>query len=437
MDTRTRTSTDITRRGDARRPVAADAPAAPALVYRAGIDGLRALAVVAVVFADGGAGWMSGGFLGIEMLFVISGYLMTTLLVREHRARSRVDLVRFWARRARRVLPALLTVLGGVSIFVLVLRPDELHRLGPDVRAALASTTNWHLILSPAARAGAAVPSMLQHLWSVAIGVQFAVWWPLLFALLHRRRGLRRLRAVAWLLAVASAIAMVVVALRLGPVRAFYGTDTRASGLLIGAALGLAVRPGSATAQVTGAPARRLRVLSLLVLAGLVVILTVSEARSVWLLRGGILLVAILTALMLAAVVRGDDVDRLFGAVPLRWLGLRSYGIYLWHWPVLIGLGGPATVGRWPNSVLYLTITVALADLTYRFVEVPLCRMRRVRGTGRIGRPSMAVRAMAVACGAATVAALLTGQAAPADATSSASETDTQRPGHLAAQPAR
>jgi len=135
--------------------------------------------------------------------------------------------------------------------------------------------------------------------------------------------------------------------------------------------------------------------------------------------------------------VRGDDVDRLFGAVPLRWLGLRSYGIYLWHWPVLIGLGGPATVGRWPNSVLYLTITVALADLTYRFVEVPLCRMRRVRGTGRIGRPSMAVRAMAVACGAATVAALLTGQAAPADATSSASETDTQRPGHLAAQPAR
>jgi peptidoglycan/LPS O-acetylase OafA/YrhL len=306
------------------------------------------------------------------------------------------------------VLPALLTVIGGVSITVLTLQPDELGHLGPEVRAALTGLSNWHLI----ARSGAtdAAPSALQHLWSIAIGAQFVVWWPFAFALLLPRLGRRRLRGTVLLLAVASAIAMGVLSLSADPARVLYGTDSRATGLLIGAGVALTFRSSAWHVRASGARARRLRLFGLIVLAGLGAVIGMATPQSAWVPRGGLLAVAALTALLITSVLRSAEFDRLLGAAPLRWLGVRTYAVYLWHWPLLLLFGGPSGVARPAMFALYLAVTIVLAYLTHRFVEQPLCRTRTGRGPGRVGRPSLAVQATAVACGAATVAALLTGQ---------------------------
>lgn len=405
VSTRTRTQT-------ARQQVARVAEPAPVggLPDRAGIDGLRALAVAAVVIAHAGSDWIIGAFVGIEMLFVISGFLITSLLLAEHRVRGRISLTRFWGRRARRALPGLLTMIGGVSVFVLAARPDELYRMGPQVRAGLAGLSNWQLMVEAGARTPEAIsPSLLQHLWSLAVGAQFILWWPVVVVLLLVRIGRSRLRAFAWVLALGSAVAMGVLSLTAAPLRVVYGTDTRAAGLLIGAGLALAFPPAAWAARAGGARARRLRFLGLLVLAALIAAM-VTLPWTDWILRGGLFPVAVLTAILIAVTLRSDEFDRLLGALPLRWLGLRSYGVYLWHWPVLLAIGGPTAVARPEMSAAYIAVTILLADLTYRFVEMPLCQLRYVRESGRVGRPNLAVQAMAVACGAATVAALLTGQ---------------------------
>jgi len=396
-------------------PPVAGVPVA-GLPDRPGIDGLRALAVAAVVIADAGAGWITGGFVGIEMFLVITGFLITSLLLVERRSRGRIDLLRFWGRRARRALPALLTVVGGVSLFVLIARPDELYRMGGEVRAVLVGLSNWLLVVEARDAAPDAItPSPLQHLWSLSVGAQFLVWWPVILALLLARVGRSRLRAIAWLLALGSVVAMGVLSLTAAPLRVVYGTDTRAAGLLIGAGLALAFPPAAWAVRARGARARRLRVVGLLVLAALVAA-TVMLPRGDAVLRGGLFLIAVLTALLIAVTLRSEAFDRLLGALPLRWLGLRSYGVYLWHWPVLLALGGPSAVVRPELSAAYVGLTILLADVTYRFIEMPLCQMRYVRGSGRAGRPGLAVQAMAVACGVATVAALLVGDADPAGA---------------------
>jgi peptidoglycan/LPS O-acetylase OafA/YrhL len=377
------------------------------LPYRAGVDGLRAVAVIAIVVAETGTGTLPGGFLGIEILFVLTGFLVTSLLLVERRERGYVHLLRFWARRARRALPAVLTVIGGVSIIVLTARPEELSRLGPDVRSALLGVSNWQLILESGVTAS--TPSPLHHLWSVSLGAQFVVWWALVFSVSLSRLGRRRLRGMAFLLALASALGMGLLSVVGETSRALYGTDTRASGFLLGALVALAFRPSAWHERAAGARARRLRLLGLVLLAALFALVVAATPQSAWVPRGGLFLVAVLTALVIAVVLRSAEFDRMLGVAPLRWLGRRSNAIYLWHWPVLVMIGAPA-VTEPPMLALYVGTTVVLADVTYRFVVLPLSRTRPVDGAAQMGRPSLAVGATAVACGMATVAALLTGR---------------------------
>jgi len=363
------------------------------LGYLPGLDGLRAVSVLAVVafhhYFIGGheEGFAPGGFLGVEVFFVISGYLITSLLLAEMREKGRVSLTRFWTRRARRLLPALFVMLAVVVLYGLLFLPDSVNRLKSDVIGALSYTRNWWLIISHQSYvAEAGRPALLKHLWSLAIEEQFYLIWPPLLLLGLRNIGRRRLLQVMIATALASTVLMAIVAN--GSINAaYYSTYTRLSGLVLGSAMAFFFAPY----KIRGRPGRGVRgALDLAGLAGMFVLLwsfhhfsfpgTTSSGLDVF--RGGFLLVDLATLLVIAAVVHpASDAGPILGIRPLRWVGLRSYGIYLWHYPIFCvtrpGLDVP--IHGWQLLTLRLVLTLGAAELSYRYVETPI-------RSGAIGR---------------------------------------------------
>jgi peptidoglycan/LPS O-acetylase OafA/YrhL len=364
---------------------------------------LRAFAVIAVLLYHADLAWIPGGFLGVEVFFVISGYLITALLLAEWSQRGRIDLKTFWLRRARRLLPALYVLLVATLAFAVVFLPGEIAGLRGDVLAALGYVTNWYLILGQESYFEAVGrPSLLQHLWSLAVEEQFYLIWPPILALglfigatrLRRRRVL----TVAILGAVASAMAMALLYVPgVDPSRIYYGTDTRATGLLCGAALaflwspGDKYRPSEARHHRLGLPGRSrfrrrwgwtapllLDIVGFAALGALVWFCVNLGEFQPFLYGGGFALVGIATTATIMAVVHPHSVlgSRFLGSAPLRWVGVRSYGIYLWHWPVFMvtrpDLDVP--IDGLPLLALRLTATVVLADLSYRYIETPIRR---------------------------------------------------------------
>ena len=408
-----------------------------------GLDGLRAIAVLAVVVYHADLGWLPGGFLGVDVFFVISGFLITTLLLAERERLGRIRLRAFWMRRARRLLPALFLVLVATLTLAVVLAPDEVARLRGDTLAALGYVTNWYLIVRQQSYFEAmGRPSPLLHLWSLAVEEQFYVVWPLVLAaglLLVRRRGML----------VASLVGAIGSALLMGwlyqpgvdPSRVYYGTDTHATGLLLGAALALAWTPvremlasvagtagGSAglppaagvmaVAGVTAAapgvtaaaqavtaagpgprdlppwpeepvppvPARRPRSFAptswdVLGVAGLLAMglcFVLLDEYEPALYPGGFVVLDLATAAVIVAAVhaRGHLGTHVLDRQPLRWIGERSYGIYLWHWPIFT-LTRPnldVALDPLPDLVLRVALTLVAAEASYRFLETPIRR---------------------------------------------------------------
>jgi peptidoglycan/LPS O-acetylase OafA/YrhL len=336
--------------------------------YLTGLDGLRALAVAAVLLYH--AGLLAGGFLGVEVFFVISGYLITSLLVREWQLNDGIDIRAFWIRRARRLVPAsALTIVVTLAIAVVAL-PDEVASLRGAAAAALLSVSNWYAIFSQQSYFEAVGrPPLLRHYWSLAIEAQFYLVWPIALVFGLRRFRQRYVLVATLLTALASAAWMAVLHQPDGdPSRVYYGTDTRASGLLLGAALALA------------APRWRLRGLTIdgagaLALGGLVFLCLKLGEYAPFLYSGGFALVGLLSVVTIAAAVhpQGHIGRRVLEWAPLRWLGVRSYGIYLWHWPVFMltrpGLDVP--LDGWPLFILRLTLVLLLADFSFRCVEKP------------------------------------------------------------------
>ena len=364
---------------------------------------MRALAVIAVLLYHADLAWIPGGFLGVEVFFVISGYLITALLLAEWRQRGRIDLKTFWLRRARRLLPALYVLLVTTLAFAVVFLPGEIAGLRGDVMAALGYVTNWYLIFGQESYFEAVGrPSLLQHLWSLAVEEQFYLIWPPILALglcigatrLRRRRVL----TVVLFGAVASAMAMALLYVPgVDPSRIYYGTDTRATGLLCGAALaflwspGDKYRPSEARHHRLGLPGRSrfrrrwgwtapllLDIVGFAALGALVWFCVNLGEFQPFLYSGGFALVGTATTATIMAVVHPHSVigSRFLGSAPLRWVGVRSYGIYLWHWPVFMvtrpDLDVP--IDGLPLLALRLSATVVLADLSYRYIETPIRR---------------------------------------------------------------
>ena len=361
------------------------------LPYIAAIDGLRALAVTAVLLYHSGLGWLPGGFLGVEVFFVISGYLITSLLLADRARHGKVSLLAFWKRRARRLLPAAFTLIIATLVYSVIFLPDEVAALRGNALAGFAYASNWYQIFhSQSYFESLGRPSLLKHLWSLGVEEQFYLVWPILFSLVFARIRRRYSFALVVCGAIASSALMFYEFDPAGdPSRIYYGTDTRAGGLLIGAALAFAWQAGNLSARAN----RWLRwtpdlfgILAIAVLATMT--LLIHETDSL-LYRGGFAIVGLATAMLIAAAVHPDSriLRNVLGRQPLLWLGTRSYSIYLWHWPVfmLTRPGFDIQAGELPVFALRLAITAVIAELSYRLVEMPVRR-------GALGRMLRSLR---------------------------------------------
>ncbi|GAB3441947.1 acyltransferase [Streptomonospora sediminis] len=332
---------------------------------------------------------LPGGFLGVDLFFALSGYLITDLLLREVETTGTVSLTAFWGRRIRRLLPALAAMLAAVTAVVWAVAPAEIVRTtladGPWVQLNL---VNWHLLAESSGYWDRfEAPRVFEHLWSIAVEEQFYLVWPVLVLAIawFGRRVDGRVAAAAALVSAGSLVLMVLLVDPADPTRVYTGTDTRAFSLLLGAAAATRpVRAVFARAAVGRWPGAVLGVLAAAMGAAWVL---VDGADSVWLFTGGLFAHSLASAALIGLCAQAPQtaVARALAARPLRWLGLVSYSLYLWHWPVIVLLGPqPAGAGGWAGTVLVCAVSIGLAALSKYLVEDPI-RFRASWARGRSG----------------------------------------------------
>lgn len=396
------------------------APTRPKSRYIPALDGLRTLAVVAVVLYHLNLTWAQGGLLGVTIFFVLSGYLITRLLLNEVAKTGRIDLKSFWIRRIRRLFPAVVTVVVVTCALCTIFNHVMLTKMRPDILPSLLFFNNWWQIAQDVSYFNAlGDPSPLTHFWSLAIEEQFyLVWPPLLLAMVSMHMSKPNTRRVVLGLAAVSAIAMMVLYNPAAdPSRVYYGTDTRVFSLLLGAwmafipdrdlapvrlahRLGLdrlvgAAKRGknaknkqgtkadnaaetaptqpSALVRFWSSPAS-IDVLGVAGLVGLAAMVAFTNGYTAFQYRGGTLLCSILTLMVIAACVQPQGmVAHALSAEPLVWVGKRSYSIYLWHYPLLLLMNPVANINDtpWWQYILQVLLVVAVAECSYRFIETP------------------------------------------------------------------
>ncbi|OMH34268.1 acyltransferase family protein [Tersicoccus sp. Bi-70] len=394
-----------------------------------GLDGLRALAVVAVLLYHLSPTLLPGGYLGVDVFFVVSGFLITSLLIRERERTGRVALGRFWLRRARRLLPALAVVVAvSVAIGFLVGR-DLLVGIGRQTLGALTFSNNWLEIAAGSSYFAHTSPQLFVNFWSLAVEEQFYLLWPFLFLVLVALPV--RWSTRAWIAAGGAFVSALLMAVLVTPgadaTRVYYGTDTHAFGLLLGVSLAFGWAGGRGL-DLSRALWRRRRVPistgALVLLFGATALIGPDGAFAY---RGGILLTCLITTVLVLTLLEGTSpVQRVLDSRPVAWIGERSYGIYLWHWPALVIADAlvPTAVGApewWTVRILALVVTVVVSALSYRWIELPI-RRDGFRAAGRAiagavtpgGRSMTAPRAAAAVAGLVVLFAVLGVITAPA-----------------------
>jgi peptidoglycan/LPS O-acetylase OafA/YrhL len=347
--------------------------------YVPALDGLRALSVIAVIAYHAELAPLRGGFLGVEVFFVVSGYLISALLLIEQSRTGRISLPQFWQRRARRLLPALFALLAAALLAARFIAPDAMEQTRSDAAAALLYVSNWWQVIHHHSYFMAVQrPPLLLHLWSLAVEEQFYLCWPLAVALLgHAAR--RYLIPASLSIALGSALWMAwLFDPTADATRVYVGTDCRLSGLLLGATLAAVTRRPLAPAAEPKSRATRAmhEAFAVLGLAGLSWTFVQLTDHDAWLYHGGLVLVDLATCALIVGLVQPTFLAACFAARPLTWLGRRSYGLYLWHWPIFalsrpeqdLTLNGPRLL------VLRLALTLVATELCYRYVETPVRR---------------------------------------------------------------
>lgn len=377
--------------------------------YLPGLDGLRAIAVIAVIVYHANKDWLPGGFLGVEVFFVISGYLITLLLINESQQQGRINFKSFWIRRARRLLPAMWTLLLGVTMYASLFEREELGKLRGDVIAAFVYIFNWFKIWSGSSYFDASALDPLRHLWSLAVEEQFYLVWPLLIAFVMKRYGRRPAKLGIVFLGISIGISLYVATAYAAGVRGtpietpeqyislfghavsrldflFLGTLGRSGGLFMGAALAFWYRPDMFASTTNSSDRHVVSVFGVAGIAGLAYLMwvfrdvvTVAETGAIRgydpLFQGGFLLVGVASVAVITAAVHPQSFigNTVLGNPVFTYLGRRSYGLYLYHWPVYqLYRKVSSNYLTLAQFVVLSLIILALTEISYRFIEMPI-----------------------------------------------------------------
>jgi peptidoglycan/LPS O-acetylase OafA/YrhL len=363
--------------------------------YVPALDGLRALAVIAVILYHADLGWLPGGFIGVEVFFVISGFLITSLLLEEAEREGGIALRQFWLRRARRLLPAVYVMLVLVSAWALLFSDLMVGQLRHDFLPAVFYVSNWwQIFFSDVPYFAPVDPPLLRHLWSLAVEEQWYLLWPFAFVALMRWKR-NRAQAAQTLLIIAVVIMLLTAVLYNGNADRtnflYLSTLTRSTGLLLGAAGAMLWRPWLAsvrsrrnTPTVADMPERVLSIAAFASGALLLLLAVVLRVEGAVLYRGGLALVSVSSLVLVAATVHPNAVGlrRIMGSRPLVEIGKRSYGLYLWHWPIFLFSDARESAGKFAVACV---ITAVVTEASYRLVEMPVRH-------GLIGRSMVALR---------------------------------------------
>lgn len=352
--------------------------------YIPAIDGLRALAVIAVMFYHLGFSWIPGGFLGVDLFFVISGYVITRLLLDSIAQSGGLDLRGFYLARLRRLLPALLFMLTTTIIAVGIWAPDTIKRLLVDTPFALTGTINWWLVANEQDYfESIGRPPLLQHTWSLAVEAQFYLVWPLILYFILKKFGKKHIPVAALLIAAASGIALLIVSLSIDASEAskvshvYFGTDTHSIGLFLGAALAVSWIPQNFKVELSRKGQNFVDGIGIVGFVGILATFLLIDASNPAMYKIAFPLAGIFGAAIIASIVHPASrfAPTLQNKV-LLWIGERSYAIYLWHWVIFqvtrptVDLAGQT----WALYSLRILIVFALADISLRYVELPIRR---------------------------------------------------------------
>lgn len=346
--------------------------------YQPALDGLRALSVIAVILYHANLAWLPGGFIGVEVFFVVSGYLITALLIGERVGTGEIDLKQFWLRRARRLLPALVVMLLATAIAVAFIKPEFAPAFRRDIAAALLYFSNWWQIFFVTVPYFAPVDTpILRHLWSLSVEEQWYLLWPLVFGVVLNRKKLRlRISGVV--------VVMLAFAIMAGTALSYLADDetrtnflylstlTRSTGLLCGAGLAFFWRPFSAK-PFNSAVRFVAEVASLAAIATLGLVAALISVVDARLYRGGLAAATIASCVLISVVVHPTPTffKRIFSIPLIVEIGRRSYGLYLWHWPIFVLFGARDSVD---SLAVALAVTVAVNEISYVFIEQPARR---------------------------------------------------------------
>ena len=432
---------EVAQRRSGLTTLGADSKRISRVPYLPGLDGMRGVAVVAVMIYHANSSWLKGGFFGVEIFFVISGYLITLLLVAEDERSGRVDMGQFWMRRARRLLPALFTMMLLLTVWTALFERAALGKLRGDVIAGFFYVSNWYQIWTGAGYTEANDFAPLRHLWSLAVEEQFYILWPLVMALLLRGGSRRVAGKAVWLFGASVAVTILMAVLFYdGPIGTpevtpdaywnvfgrdisiidtlYLSTISRAGGLLLGAAFALLWRP---VAVMRGPLRDKGLPLDLIALVGAVglgvmmwkVGLAGPEGADPWLFQGGFFLAGLATLMVIAAVTHEQAMTgRLLSNPVVLWIGTRSYGLYLYHWPIYQIIRNVSGIKmKFHEFAIAMVLTAIITELSYRFIETPIRRgaLSRMWRRGELGDPSRRPKGLVAAALIAAGLALFAG----------------------------
>lgn len=344
--------------------------------YMPGLDGIRAVAVIAIIIYHLNPQWLWGGFLGVDTFFVISGYLITSLLLTEYHNTGKIELTSFWLRRVKRLIPAVLFLVMGVLVLTLIFMPTEIQKVRADSIAAIFYVSNWWYIMQNVDYFEQFAVQPLKHLWSLAIEEQFYLVFPIvLLSLLSFIRRLKSIRIIFLILLVISMITMMVLYVPNENVaRVYFGTDTRIQTLLMGVLLALVWPPFQLKAKVNRKMRMMIDTAGVIGLAILFICFKfVSETNSI-LYYGGFFLISAVTLLVIASSVHPSGYFAKFlGNKVFTFIGSRSYSLYLWHYPIIVLIHHQFVQGQIPPLVYVVEILlmVLMAEFSYKFIEQP------------------------------------------------------------------